>query len=133
MQNLLRYTGKDIQNIKFETWLEKKPEELRPLAMKWFKVIENCGGDVQPIFHDGYPMGCVDYAPFAYVNVFKQHVNVGFFYGTEFTDKTGLLEGSGKRMRHIKLLPDSKYDDKEIEVLIEAAYKDIKQRLNAEY
>lgn len=129
MEKLLRYTGKDIQNIQFDSWLELKPTELHPLAIKWFAVIKNCGDDVQPIFHDGYPMGCVDHAPFAYVNVFTSHVNLGFFYGVELPDRVGLLEGLGKRMRHIKLLPDQEYDAKEIEALVYAAYADIKQRL----
>jgi hypothetical protein len=133
MEKLLRYVGKDIQNITFNSWLERKPPELRPLAIRWFRVIQNCGDDVQPIFHDGYPMGCVDDAPFAYVNVFKAHVNVGFFYGVDLIDKTGLLTGTGKRMRHVKLLPGLKHDDTEIELLIDAAYADIKQRLGSSY
>ena len=126
---LLRFTGKDIQNISFDAWLEKKPEILRPIASKWFTVIANCGGDVQSIFHDGYPMGCVDNAAFAYVNVFTAHVNVGFFYGAALPDKAKLLEGNGKRMRHIKLKPGTKYNEEAIASLIHASYVDIKQRL----
>lgn len=129
MEKILRYTAKDIQDISMAAWLEKKPEELRPIATKWFNVIKNCGPDVKDIFHDNYPMGCVDNAPFAYVNVFQYHVNVGFFYGTELKDTTGLLEGTGKRMRHIKLRPGMEYDEKEIKALITSAYADIKQRL----
>ncbi len=131
MGKLLRYTGKDIQNINLDSWLKQKPQELHSIAIKWFTVIQNCGNDVQDIFHDGYPIGCVDNAPFAYVNIFQAHVNVGFFYGVELPDKTGLLEGNGKRMRHIKLKPDLKYDEKEIVSLIDFAYTDIKQRLKA--
>jgi hypothetical protein len=132
MKKLLRYTGKDLQNIKLESWLDHKPKELRLIALKWFTVIQNCGKDVQSIFHDGYPMGCIDHAPFAYVGIFKSHVNVGFFYGTELPDKANLMEGTGKRMRHIKLFPDLNYDDDAIETLINFAYADIKQRLKSE-
>ena len=39
---------------------------------------------------------------FAYVNVFRDHVNVGFFHGAFLSDPAGLLEGTGKRMRHVK-------------------------------
>lgn len=131
MQKLLRYTDKDIQDIKMDDWLEQKPEKLRPIAIRWFEVIKACGPDVEDIFHDYYPMGCVDRAPFAYVNVFQAHVNVGFFYGTELEDKSGLMEGTGKRMRHIKLRPGEAVDDKAIEALIKAAYVDIKQRLSS--
>ena len=132
MEKLLRYIGKDIQDIRFESWLNQKPIQLHAMAEKWFEVIKTCGDDVQPIFHDGYPMGCVDHVPFAYLNVFSAHVNVGFFYGAFLRDKVGLLEGSGKRMRHVKLFPDVQENDKAIRALIEAAYIDIHNRLNQE-
>jgi hypothetical protein len=31
------------------------------------------------------------------------YVNLGFFFGASVTDPLGLLEGTGKRMRHVKL------------------------------
>jgi Domain of unknown function (DU1801) len=40
-----------------------------------------------------------------YVSAFKNHVNVGFFCVAMLEDPTRLLEGSGKRMRHIKFAP----------------------------
>jgi len=39
----------------------------------------------------------------AYLNAFGAHVNVGFFHGAALDDPAGLLEGSGKRVRHVKL------------------------------
>ena len=132
MDKLLKYIGKDIQNIEFNSWLKDMSNELHPLAKKWMKEIQYCGKDVKIIFHDFYPMGCVDNAPFAYVNVYKHHMNVGFFFGAELVDKFGLLEGTGKRGRHIKLFPDLEYDEKEIKSLIHASYVDIKQRLKDE-
>ena len=133
MERLLRYIGKDIQNIQFEDWLSHKPEALRPVAAKWFSSIKNCGEDVQDIFHDGYPIGCVDHAPFAYVNIFKTHVNVGFFYGAFLDDPHYLLQGNGKRMRHIKLKPEEKYNDHAILTLIRSSYLDLKDRLQYGY
>ena len=132
MAKLLRYTGKDLQNIKFEDWLQSKPETLRPIGLIWFDVIKKSGDDVQDIFHDGYPMGCLDQAPFAYVNIFKNHVNVGFFYGAQLPDKNRLLEGTGKWMRHIKSRPEWPSDEDAISELIYASYLDLKERLNSE-
>jgi hypothetical protein len=51
------------------------------------------------------PTACSDDAAFGYVNAFKDHVNVGFFYGALLRDPAHLLEGTGKRMRHVKLRP----------------------------
>ncbi len=129
MNTLLRYTGKDIEEMDFDPWLEQKPAALRPIALKWFTVIKNCGQDVEDIFHDGYPIGCVESAPFAYINAFTSHVNLGFFYGADLPDESGLLEGTGKRMRHIKLRPGGSYDEAAILSLIHLAYVDIKERL----
>ncbi|MFM7488568.1 MAG: hypothetical protein ACKO13_16775 [Cytophagales bacterium] len=58
--NLLRYTEKDFQKITMEEWLQIKAPALRPLVVKWFNQIKNCGTDVQPIFHDNCSMACVD-------------------------------------------------------------------------
>jgi hypothetical protein len=71
-------------------------------------------------------------APFGYVNSFKSHVNVGFFYGAVLEDPAGLLEGSGKRMRHVKLKPGSELNTAALSDLIDAAYLDIGVRLNGE-
>lgn len=75
---------------------------------------------------------CVEDAPFAYVNAFTAHVNVGFFHGASLSDPAGLLEGSGKTMRHVKLKPGSAIDGAPLEALIAAAYLDIAVRLRAD-
>jgi hypothetical protein len=51
------------------------------------------------------PTACVEDAPFAYVSAFRDHVNVGFFHGTALPDPAGLLQGTGKYMRHVKVKP----------------------------
>jgi hypothetical protein len=40
----------------------------------------------------------------AYVRAFKAHVNLGFFQGAHLPDPKGLLAGTGKTLRHVKLL-----------------------------
>jgi hypothetical protein len=67
--------------------------------------------------------------PFAYVNVFTAHVNVGFFQGAALPDPARLLQGNGKFMRHVKLRPGTATNDAELSRLIEAAYADIKARV----
>ena len=44
-------------------------------------------------------------------------------------DPAGLLEGAGKRMRHVKLRPGKELDVEALSDLIVAAYHDIQQRL----
>ena len=69
--------------------------------------MRQCGDEFRELLHDGCPVACVGDAPFGYVNAFKAHVNVGFFHGAQLKDPARLLEGTGKRMRHVKLWPEN--------------------------
>jgi len=105
--------------------------ELGVIAQDWFEVMRARGEDVRELLHDGHPTACVADAAFGYVNVFKAHVNVGFFRGAEIADPEGLLEGTGKFMRHVKLRPECGVNATALRKLIETAYTDMKGRLKA--
>ncbi len=94
--------------------------------------MRGCGSDVRELLHDGHPTACVGEAAFGYVNAFKAHVNVGFFRGAELSDPDGLLEGAGKFMRHVKLMPGREVNAPALVKLIQTAYADMKRRLEAE-
>jgi hypothetical protein len=66
--------------------------------------------------------------PFACVNVFKSHVNVGFFNAAALADPARLLEGNGKRMRHVKLSPGRQTPAEALRALISTAYLDGQSR-----
>jgi hypothetical protein len=88
-----------------------------------------CGSDTREVFHDGCPVACLGDAPFGYVNAFTRHAAVGFFHGAGLADPGGLLEGTGKHMRHVKLHPGRPPDEAALAALIDAACADIRQRL----
>src|SRR5260221_8169908 len=94
--DILRLSGAVKRDPAVDTWLIDGPVELRAIAQKWFMHMRQSGEDVRELMHDGCPVACVEDAPFAYVNSFKSHVNVGFFYGALLEDPAGLLEGSGR-------------------------------------
>ncbi|MEM7359114.1 MAG: DUF1801 domain-containing protein [Pseudomonadota bacterium] len=112
-----------------ENWFESQPAELYRLAHCWYNRLRACGDDVSDVMHDGCPNACVNHAAFGYVNVFIAHVNVGFFTGAFLPDPEGLLQGSGKRMRHVKLRPGEDINKPALETLITNAYQDVKRRL----
>ena len=112
-----------------DTWIVGLEGDLGNLAREWFEVIRQCGNDVREILHDGQPTACVEDAAFAYVNAFSAHVNVGFFGGAELSDPSGLLEGSGKHMRHVKLRPDHDVDGSALRALVADAYAEMKGHL----
>ena len=104
-------------------------DELRQIARTWFECVRSCGDDVGELLHDGCPVACVDGAAFSYVDAFKDHVNIGFFHGAALADPAGLLQGSGKHMRHVKLRRGAPVDAAALTQLIAAAYRDIRTRL----
>jgi hypothetical protein len=103
--------------------------ELGAIAHHWFRAMRECGDEVRELFHDGCPVACLGNVPFGYVNVFTSHVNVGFFQGATLPDPARLLQGGGKFMRHVKLRPGMASNDPALNKLIEAAYWDIKARV----
>ncbi len=132
MNQLFRFSSSVKRDPAIDDWVKEHPGELGTIAQRWFEVMRECGDDVRELLHDGHPTACVADAAFAYVNAFKAHVNVGFFRGAELADPAGLLEGTGKYMRHVKLRPDGDIDATALIRLIESAYTDMKGRLEAE-
>ena len=131
MNQLLRFPNSVKRDPAIDHWMKEHSDELGALACHWFEVMRKCGSDVRELLHDGHPTACVNDAAFAYVNAFKAHVNVGFFRGAEIADPEGLLEGTGRFMRHVKLKPGSDVDASALKRLIDTAYTDMRERLQA--
>lgn len=87
-------------------WLENLPVEKKPTI----EMLRTLIGSVAPeaheiIYHDALGYGPTDsgFDRILYITVFEKYLNLGFFYGGFLPDAEGLLVGSGKRMRHIKI------------------------------
>ena len=151
-EKLLTLDGTRERDPAIDAWFQAHAGELGEIARRWFEVMRRCGDEVREILHDGCPVACLGDVPFGYVNVFTAHVNVGFFQGAGLRDPDGLLEGGGKFMRHVKLraredeatakgrsrFPEGMTErkatatdaqDQALRALIEAAYTDIKARV----
>jgi hypothetical protein len=131
MSKLFRLSGAVRRAPEIDAWFSEPTDALRLIARTWFERMRSCGADVRELIHDGYPVACVEDAAFGYVNVFRAHVNVGFFYGATLDDPADLLEGTGKRMRHVKLRWGEPVKAA-LSELIAAAYRDIRLRLQSE-
>jgi hypothetical protein len=129
---LLRFNGGVKRDEAVQAWLNGQPEHLRAMARPWFERMRECGDDVRELMHDGCPTVCVEDAGFAYVNTFRAHMNVGFLRGSRLPDPAGLLEGTGKLGRHVKLRPGTPLDHSALEALITEAYLNVKACLRAE-
>lgn len=128
----MRFPGAARHEPAVDAWFAAPDRELRRIAQPWFERMRGCGEDVRELLADGCPTACAGEAAFGYVNAFNAHAAVGFFFGAELPDPAGLLEGTGKRMRHVKLRWGQPVDAAALEALITAAYADVRQRLAAE-
>lgn len=126
---LLRFDGALERDPIIDAWMRELSGELGTIARRWFAVMRGCGDEVRELLHDGCPVACLGDAPFGYVNVFTSHVNVGFFHGAALRDPERLLQGEGRSMRHVKLRPGVGVNEAALGGLIEAAYADIKERV----
>src|ERR1700723_990825 len=118
---LLRFNGTVEHDPAIDAWRKEQKGE--------FEAMRRCGDEVRETLHDGCPVACLGDAPFGYVNVFTSHVNVGFFHGASLPDPNCLLQGTGKSMRHVKLRPGTATNAAALSILIDAAYSDIKARV----
>lgn len=127
--DILRFNGTVPHDPTIDAWFKQHAGPLGSIAQHWFQIMRNCGDEVRELLHDGCPTACLGDAPFGYVNVFTSHVNVGFFHGASLRDPAHLLQGSGKRMRHVKLKTATPADAAAISSLIESAWADIRARV----
>lgn len=130
---LFRFPHAARRDPAVEAWLQRQSGELGEIARHWFEILRGCGDEVRECLHDGHPTACAADAAFAYVNVFKSHVNLGFFRGAELADPKQILEGSGKFMRHVKLGGGRACDGAALAKLIHEAYADMKARAQQDY
>lgn len=60
---------------------------------------------------------------FCYIALFKERINLGFYYGADLADPENLLEGSGQNLRHIKINQPAQLENPALRDLVMAASK----------
>jgi len=131
MDELFRFPSAARLAPDVDAWFSRSGDAMRAFALPWFEEMRSCGADVRELLNDGHPVACVQDAAFGYVDAFKAHLNVGFFFGVALDDPAGLLQGTGKRMRHVKLRWGEPVDEAALRALVVAAYRDMRRRLGS--
>ena len=129
MDEIFRLNNSVKRDPGIESWFSAFADPHRLSVRPWFERMRGLGPDVREIFHDGCPVACVADAPFGYVNAFEAYASVGFFHGAMLLDPAGILEGTGKHMRHVKLRPGKDVNLTALDALVLLAYADVKRRL----
>ena len=105
-----------------EAWLGEQPRTLRPVARAAAGVLdEGLPGASQDIKW-GFPTW-VGNGNIAAVMAFGEHVNLQFYLGTQLPDPQGLLEGTGKDLRHVKLQHAKDAETPGVKGLVRAAWR----------
>ncbi|HEY2177725.1 MAG TPA: DUF1801 domain-containing protein [Caulobacteraceae bacterium] len=128
MDELFRFPAALRRDPAVEAWFAAG-DPLRAMVQPWWEVLRACGPDIRELIHDHRPTACAGEASFAYVDAFAAHANIGFWFGAELPDPAGLLGGTGKRMRHVRLAWGAQPDAPALKDLIAAAHADIRRRL----
>ncbi len=119
---------------RFEDILAGAPSELRPICEALRASITSLHkGRVEVVwprqriasFGVG-PRKMTDH--YAYIAVLGAHVNLGFYHGASLIDPAGLLEGTGKALRHVKLRRLAEARSPAVRALLKKAIEDRKRR-----
>jgi hypothetical protein len=108
-------------------WLEHLPSEKKPTVETLRRLIGSVAPEAHEIiYHDALGYGPTDsgFDRIVYVTVFEKHLNLGFFFGGFLPDPEGLLVGSGKRMRHLKIRSVQEAENPAITRLLAQAWVD---------
>jgi hypothetical protein len=69
---------------------------------------------------------------FCYIGAFRAHVNLGFYYGAQLADPEHLLQGTGKKLRHVKVREVEEVDRPALRQLLQLALDERKEFLGKE-
>jgi hypothetical protein len=111
----------------FDELMANAVPEMRPIAKRLREIVIEIDPHTVEVVHLGDNPATYGVGPkkmsegYAYVMPQKNWVNLGFFKGADLANSTGLLEGTGKKLRHVKVRSADDAENPEIRRLIERA------------
>jgi hypothetical protein len=88
--------------ITIEEYIQKLPEAQRAIASALDSLVRKALPDAQASIKWSQPVYSTT-GPCCFIKAHKQHVAFGFWWGAKIDDTHAILEGSGDKMRHIKV------------------------------
>lgn len=118
---------KDTSRGTFQDVISDSPPAIGKIARRLRKLIAEVHPDAIEVprpseQHASYGLGLNNASGiYGYICPLKDYVRLGFYLGGELPDPEKLLEGSGKRLRHIKIYSLQEAEDPAVRALVEAA------------
>ncbi|WP_404451003.1 DUF1801 domain-containing protein [Virgibacillus necropolis] len=99
------------KNKEVDSFIENLSSPIKEIATRLREIVFEASPDIQEEIKWGKP-SYIENGMVCYIQTAQKHVNFGFYFGATLADKDALLEGTGKKMRHIrvKIIDDIQHD-----------------------
>ena len=114
----------------FDDVIADAGEDLVPIARRLRALIKSVHPDAVEVPRPGERTVAYGLGPkkkteaYAYIAPQSRYVNLGFYHGVSLRDPDGLLEGTGKALRHVKVRSGADADLPALGKLVKAAYQE---------
>ena len=119
----------------FEELLEIASEELRPIVTALKALVMEIDPNAVEVVRLGDRAATYGLGPkkmsegYVYIQPNTSWINLGFYKGANLNDPTGLMEGTGKRLRHIKVRSLEITDNEGLKALVKQALEERREAL----
>jgi hypothetical protein len=121
----------------FDTIVQDRPQEIIALARRLRLLIAQVHPDVVEVPRAGEGVAAYGWGErkmtesYAYLAPQREWVNLGFYHGAVLDDPEGIIEGTGARIRHVKVRAHGPADDLLV-VLLQQAKRERARALGLE-
>lgn len=119
----------------FDELMDIAEPDMRPIAERLREIVVEVDPDTVEVVRLGDRAATYGVGPkkmsegYAYILPHKNWVNLGFYMGATLPDPAGIMEGTGKKLRHVKVRSVEEAGQPEIRVLIGEALAERRQAL----
>ncbi|MDE2789315.1 MAG: DUF1801 domain-containing protein [Paracoccaceae bacterium] len=119
----------------FDDIIEMTPEPLRPVTIRLKELLLSVDPDACIVVRLGDRAATFGTGPkkmsegCCYILPYTNWVNLGFYRGVDISDPDKLLEGTGAKMRHIKVRSIEECDNPRLVSMIRDAFEERKSAL----
>jgi hypothetical protein len=119
----------------FEDLIELTPDQLRPVVIRLKEIVLSIHPEACEVVRLGDRAATYGVGPkkmsegYCYILPHTNWVNLGFYKGADLMDPNNMLEGTGAKLRHIKIKSLDECEAPEIGKLIKSALEERKTAL----
>lgn len=103
-------------------WIDETEDWQKTLLLELRGIIKTAAPDAEEALKWGQPCYSRN-SLFCYLQRAKGHVTIGFQKGSQMSDPAGVLQGSGKTMRHLRFEQNADIDETQCSALLMEALR----------